>query len=773
MSVMSCWFFSSRMPQSRRTYQFVRLSIHFRGFSYGNLTHAGPSIQGSQSRLFPGSILWTSSDGRRANGTQKWKKVFNYRCSTMTDKPNMICPVLDVLTYLKSTLDTVEGPSHRWLNLGNNKKGTWDKDGIFMVAVNVFVQNDIVHKNECSLLIQKLKFIQQRFPNLKVFGIQHSLSSTSPQNAAKVNMTILKEFIAFPVLLSSKDFSKDISGAFYLLFEGFKNPIAYGRNDSKIGTMLPAIDAYERRYFRENGAQQSMVDSSVELGLAENPSKPVKEPLVCDIWKELLLSFPGSVSADEYGQRIFISDTNHHRIIVANANGRVLDCIGSSPGFEDGPFETAKICCPASSFFSADQDCLYFADSENHAIRKADMENRTVQTLYPASHVNQGHGIWEFIDRLMKRLHLKKLDGNDSEGEQISGLRFPWHLEITGENDLVIANHGFGDLWILNLETGEIKESFEGMHTVVELFRQKADNKMLIIDDVIKLLRSKQTSQLGFLQDFSAQDFVSCIAKLQHIVVLVDTDSQRILKIHLETGDISSFQFLDLGCLGLPYWWSCDVEKLIRHRNVTDKNFNKEGLRSSFQQFSVQPGKCEIGVNLILPRGTKLAAPLDKGCIWQQSRGSVVELSMYDGMLIADNIGMAQQFYDELDNVISIKEEVDDLEHTDQYDQGLGTYIHSSVDVCRGVGEIIIDAVVYLTLDESNGATGDYRSHDINIVNILQNDEQTTNETRTLFSLICKEQQHLVFMKHAHVKIRMKCSDDAPKETNFLVNVEL
>lgn len=66
-----------------------------------------------------------------------------------------------------------------------------------MVAVNVFVQNDIVHKNECSLLIQKLKFIQQRFPNLKVFGIQHSLSSASPQNAAKVNMTILKEFITF------------------------------------------------------------------------------------------------------------------------------------------------------------------------------------------------------------------------------------------------------------------------------------------------------------------------------------------------------------------------------------------------------------------------------------------------------------------------------------------------------------------------------------------------------------------------------------------------
>lgn len=770
--MMSCLFFTSRLPQWRITYQFVRLSSYFHGLGNENLTYAGPSIQGSHSKLFPRSCLWSSCDGRSTNGTQIWKKVLNHRCSTTSDIPNVIYPGLDVLTYLKSTLDTLEGPSHRWLNIGNNKKETWDKDGIFMVAVNVFVQNDILHKNECSLLIEKLKFIQQRFPKLQVFGIQHAFSSTCPRNAAQVNMTILKEFITFPVLLSSKDFSKDISGAFYLLFEGFKDAIAYGRNDSKIGTMLSAIDAYERRYFSENGVQLSTVDSSVELGLAENTFESVKEPLVCDLWKELLLSFPGSVSADEDGQRIFVSDTNHHRIIVVNGSGRVLDCIGSSPGFEDGPFETAKIYRPASSFFSADQDCLYFADSENHAIRKADMENRTVQTLHPPA-ISQGHGIWGFISRLMQRLHLKNMDDKDSDVGQISGLRFPWHVAITGENDLVIANRGFGDLWILNLETGEIKESFEGLHTVGELFRQEADNKMLIIDDLIEFLRSKQTPLLGFLQDFSAQDLVSSVAKLQHTVVLVDTDGQRILKLHLKTGDISSFQFSNLGCLGLPYWWSCDVEKLIHFRNDVHKYFNKEDHRSSFQQFSVQPGKCEIGVNLILPRGTKLAAPLDKGCIWQQSRGSVVELSMYDGMLIADNIGMAQQFYDELENVISSKEEVDDIEHTDQDDRGLGTYIHSSVDVSRGVGEIIIDAVVYLTLDESSSATGDYTSHNSNIVNILKKDEPATNEACTLFSLSCKEQKHLVFMKHAHVQIRIKCSDDAPEERIFFVNVEL
>jgi hypothetical protein len=87
---------------------------------------------------------------------------------------------------------------------------------------------------------------------------------------------------------------------------------------------------------------------------------------------------------------------------VADANGKVLDCIGSSPGLR----MAAKIYCPASSIFSVDQDCLYFADCEKHAIRKADMEKRTVQTLHPPSDIKQGFGIWEFINRLMQRLHL-------------------------------------------------------------------------------------------------------------------------------------------------------------------------------------------------------------------------------------------------------------------------------------------------------------------------------------------------------------------------------
>lgn len=38
--------------------------------------------------------------------------------------------------------------------------------------------------------------------------------------------------------------------------------------------------------------------------------------------------------------------------------------IGSTPGFEDGDFESAKLRRPAGSYYNASEDCLYFLDSE-------------------------------------------------------------------------------------------------------------------------------------------------------------------------------------------------------------------------------------------------------------------------------------------------------------------------------------------------------------------------------------------------------------------------
>lgn len=41
-----------------------------------------------------------------------------------------------------------------------------------------------------------------------------------------------------------------------------------------------------------------------------------------------------------------------------------LSQIGSSPGFEDGEFQYAKLMRPAASFYHTSENCLYFVDLE-------------------------------------------------------------------------------------------------------------------------------------------------------------------------------------------------------------------------------------------------------------------------------------------------------------------------------------------------------------------------------------------------------------------------
>jgi len=52
-----------------------------------------------------------------------------------------------------------------------------------------------------------------------------------------------------------------------------------------------------------------------------------------------LLNFPGKISSDEKSGRLFITDSNHNRVLVVDASGRILDAIGSGDeGRADGSF---------------------------------------------------------------------------------------------------------------------------------------------------------------------------------------------------------------------------------------------------------------------------------------------------------------------------------------------------------------------------------------------------------------------------------------------------
>ena len=92
------------------------------------------------------------------------------------------------------------------------------------------------------------------------------------------------------------------------------------------------------------------------------------------------LLFPGEVLADEVSNRLFIADSNHHRIIVADLTTyEVLDIIGSQRSQANGTFKEAGFNQPQGLALAG--DLLYIADTNNHQIRVANLTERTVTTI--------------------------------------------------------------------------------------------------------------------------------------------------------------------------------------------------------------------------------------------------------------------------------------------------------------------------------------------------------------------------------------------------------
>ncbi|KAL5997071.1 hypothetical protein ACLOJK_007999 [Asimina triloba] len=126
-------------------------------------------------------------------------------------------------------------------------------------------------------------------------------------------------------------------------------------------------------------------------------------------------------------------------------------------------------------------------------------------------------------------------------------------------------------------------------------------------------------------------------------------------------------------------------------------------------------GRREIRVNVEIPEGAELAAPLEEGCIWRQARGSAVEV-----------VGVAQQWYDELDNLafskLGLKPNNQDAEVeeniSDISSQGGNTvHIDCTVNISPGTSEVLINAVLYFKLTDKNGSCSN--QHDIRTVEMI------------------------------------------------------
>ena len=173
-----------------------------------------------------------------------------------------------------------------------------------------------------------------------------------------------------------------------------------------------------------------MVAEFDELGIMRRSPLPTTPPLQ----PENVLSFPGKVLSDEIGDRLFIADTNHNRIIVSSFDGNVQQVIGAGgEAMVDGSLSQSAFNHPQG--MAIDGDVLYVADTENHAIRRVDLQSGQVETI--AGTGEQGY----------------ERDGR-RPGRSFS-LSSPWDLAL--HNGVIyIAMAGIHQLWSLEMETGMV-----------------------------------------------------------------------------------------------------------------------------------------------------------------------------------------------------------------------------------------------------------------------------------------------------------------------------
>ncbi|XP_075071737.1 NHL repeat-containing protein 2 [Mixophyes fleayi] len=147
------------------------------------------------------------------------------------------------------------------------------------------------------------------------------------------------------------------------------------------------------------------------------------------------LLFPGKVAVDVSGDRLVIADTGHHRILVVTKDGRVLYTVGGpDSGRKDGSFSECSFNCPQGVAIEGSK--IYVADTENHLIRKIDLD-----TLKVSSVAGTGHQGFD------------KEGGAPGDQQPISS---PWDVIYGDSGVLWVAMAGTHQIWALLLEEGAL-----------------------------------------------------------------------------------------------------------------------------------------------------------------------------------------------------------------------------------------------------------------------------------------------------------------------------
>ena len=242
------------------------------------------------------------------------------------------------------------------------------------------------------------------------------------------------------------------------------------------------------------------------------------------------LRFPSKLTTAP-GDRLFIADTGHHRILevqlsLDGRSGEIVRVFGSgAAGLVDGAAAEARFFHPHGLAFrsTASGSTLYVADTDNHAIRAVDL-------------------VWERVRTIAGTGEIGRTFSPDSTDPLAVALRSPWAVVADGDA-LYVAMAGSHQIWRLRDEARLELFAGRGVEALLDgpraeaAFNQPSDlvpmaQDLFVADAEASAIRAISLDESGLVRtlvgqglfDFGDVDDVGALARLQHPTGLAGND---------------------------------------------------------------------------------------------------------------------------------------------------------------------------------------------------------------------------------------------------------
>ncbi|HEX9781082.1 MAG TPA: thioredoxin-like domain-containing protein [bacterium] len=284
----------------------------------------------------------------------------------------------------------------------------------------------------CIHVIEELRRLEAAFPDTLVVVGVHSAKFENESRTSQVRQSVLRYEIAHPV----------VNDARLVLWN------TYG---VRAWPTLVLIAPDGRVALEASGEHnEPLLHSAIAWLIEDAEARGAldRRPLAAirpDTASTGPLRFPGKVLTD--GERLYIADTTHHQIVIADLDGRERLRIGrGAEGARDGSASEAEFSRPQG--LALDDRVLYVADTGNHLIRAVEVESGAVRTI--AGTGRQGNAL------------------RGSAPASGTALNSPWDVLMLN-GTLYLAMAGAHQLWSLDPARGVLaREAGSGLEALID-----------------------------------------------------------------------------------------------------------------------------------------------------------------------------------------------------------------------------------------------------------------------------------------------------------------